>query len=124
MNTIQKTVRTGAFRQNCILSNLHQFWRAAIQSLIARIIIAVSNRPAAYCPTTLAVISLYVGSSADNAKEDLINIVRENFELFTVIDSEGFYRGQYEPAWLIKLTAENICLVVNTAENIRSKLNQ
>jgi len=124
MNVNQKAALSFAFRQNNIVVNLYQSWRTAIQSLLARTIIAVPCGPDTHCPAAPRVISLYVGSSAENAKEDLINIIRENFESFTMIDTEGFYRGQYEPAWLIKLTAEDIFLVVNIAEKIRSQLKQ
>ena len=70
------------------------------------------------------VFTLYVGTSQPAAKETLGRILRERFESFTVISGEGYFRGEPEPMWFVRLATNDPQAVIATAEAIRAALHQ
>jgi hypothetical protein len=70
------------------------------------------------------VFTLYVGTGQPGAKDRLLLILRNHFESFTVISGEGYFRGAAEPMWFVKVATPEHQKVFDTAEEIRSALNQ
>ncbi|HXT12016.1 MAG TPA: hypothetical protein VN873_10680 [Candidatus Angelobacter sp.] len=72
----------------------------------------------------MKVFTLYVGTSQPAAKALLLQILRRRFESFTVISGEGYFKGIPEPMWFVRLAADAPQIIFETAEQIRSGLNQ
>ena len=72
----------------------------------------------------LKVLTLYVGTTRRNAKETTERIIGERFDSFTVISGEGYFNGAREPMWFVRIATENPLLVLQTAQILRTELEQ
>lgn len=72
----------------------------------------------------MKVFTLYVGTSRPNAKENLVKILRQRFDSFTVISGEGYFKGIPEPMWFVRLATDAPRIIFETAEEIKSHLDQ
>jgi|SRR3954467_10197743 hypothetical protein len=72
----------------------------------------------------MKVFTLYVGTTQPEAKNTVVKLISERFGSFTVISGEGYYHGQFEPMWFVRIATDKPMLVVETADALRSTLNQ
>ncbi len=72
----------------------------------------------------MRLFTLFIGTNRTDAKAVVINIVGGRFESFTLLAAEGCFRGETEPAWLIKLATDDVGKVIETAARIREALGQ
>lgn len=69
-------------------------------------------------------LTLYVGTRKEGAKQRIQTLVREQFESFTVIAGEGYYQGRSEPLWEVKIATCAPLAVLELAGRIRQELDQ
>ena len=72
----------------------------------------------------MKVFTLYVGTTQPEAKDTVVKLISERFGSFTVISGEGYYHGQFEPMWFVRIATDKPLLAVETADALRSALNQ
>ena len=72
----------------------------------------------------MKVLTLYIGTSQPGAKEAVVKIIGAHFESFTVISGEGYFRGEAEPMWFVRIATDKPLQVVELAESLRKSLNQ
>jgi len=72
----------------------------------------------------MKVFTLYVGTGRPNAKPTLLAILRKYFESFTVISGEGYFRGEAEPMWFVKVSTDEYPRIFAVANSIRIALEQ
>jgi hypothetical protein len=72
----------------------------------------------------MKVLTLYIGTSQPSAKEKVVALINQRFDSFTVISGDGYFRGKPEPMWFVRIATDKPLLVVETAEALRSALNQ
>src|SRR5438045_2633251 len=72
----------------------------------------------------MKVFTLYLGTTNPDAKDAVVKLISERFGSFTVISGEGHYHGQFEPMWFVRIATDKPLLVVETADALRSALNQ
>ena len=75
-------------------------------------------------PAAAIVLTLYVGTKKRGAKSKILTIVRGRFASFSVIQGIGFFRGDSEPMWLIKLATPAPLVAIETAEALQAALGQ
>ena len=72
----------------------------------------------------MKVFTLYVGTTQPEAKNTVVKLISGRFGSFTVISGEGYYHGEFEPMWFVRIATDKPLLVVETADALRSTLNQ
>src|SRR3954447_2447847 len=72
----------------------------------------------------MKVFTLYVGTTQPEAKDSVVKLISERFGSFTVISGEGYYHGQFEPMWFVRIATDKPLLAVETADALRSTLSQ
>jgi hypothetical protein len=72
----------------------------------------------------MKMFTLYIGTNQTDAKNEIVRIVGERFNSFTLLQGEGFFRGAAEPVWMVKIATEDCSRVIETAAEIRQTLEQ
>ena len=72
---------------------------------------------------------LYVGLSQEDTPEPIngdhvINWVAEQVDSFTVLTTQGFFRGHAEDTLVFSIAHEDMCFIFNLAHKLRVRLNQ
>jgi hypothetical protein len=75
-------------------------------------------------PPEMKVLTLYIGTREPGAKHNVVALISQRFDSFTVISGDGYFRGKPEPMWFVRIASDKPLLVVETAEALRSALNQ
>ena len=75
-------------------------------------------------PYLMMMLTLFVGTRQEGAKEKVFTMVREQFESYTIIEGQGYYQGRGEPVWEVKIATADPIAVLNLAGRIREELHQ
>ena len=74
---------------------------------------------------------LYLGSqhphgtfTQDELKDAIKSTLLQHFQSITLMPGEGWFRGEYEPGITVLVATENIALLLQCTEALRSRLRQ
>ncbi len=69
----------------------------------------------------MRMFTFYIGAGSE---EQIVSVLEQWFESFTLLQGQGVFRGQREGMWLVKLASADPVRVIQAAEELRFTFGQ